>query len=74
MLTAGRGLTAVSTDDLKAVLRAVHRGELPCPIVAQGLAMTGLLRLLDDLEPLRGLDEAGVRAVLTCTLAERSPR
>lgn len=74
MLTAGRGLTAVTDQDLKALLRAVHRGELPCPLTAQGLAMTGLLRLLDDLEPLRGLDAPGVRAVLTCVLAERSRR
>ena len=74
MLVAGRGLTHVSTDDLKGLLRAVHRGELRCPIDAPGLATTGLLRLIDDLGALRGLDEAGVRAVLTCVVAERSRR
>jgi len=66
------GLKAVKSSDLKLLLKAVHRGELPCPITRIGLATTGLLRLGDDLDALRGLDEAGVRAVIVAVLAERS--
>ena len=70
MLGSG-GLRAVRTDDLKAILRAVHRGELPCPITQTGLATTGLLRLGDDLELLRDLDARAVKAVLIAVLSER---
>jgi hypothetical protein len=66
------GLTALTTDELKLLLRAVHKGELLCPIDPIGLASTGLLRLTDHLGVLHGLDEAGVRAVLVCVLAERT--
>lgn len=65
------GLRAVRTEDLRALLAAVHRGELACPIDRIGLATSGFLRLGDDLELLRGLDAAGVRAVLVGVLAER---
>lgn len=68
------GLTALSADDLRAVLRAVHRDELGCPITQQGLGMVGLLRLGDDLGHLHGLDRAGVVAVLVAVIAERPAR
>ncbi len=71
MLGSG-GLTRVKTSDLKAVLRAVHREELPCPITQVGLAMVGLLRLGDSLDILHGLDQAGVRATLVVAISERS--
>lgn len=69
-----RGLVAVATTDLVAVLRAVHRGDLPCPITPIGLAQAGLLRLGDELGLLHGLDERAVRAVLVAVLAERGGR
>lgn len=68
------GLKGVKTKDLEQVLRLVHRGELSCPIDQTGLAVAGLLRLGDDLGHLRGLDQAGVRAVLVAVIAERRPR
>ena len=71
MFTSAKGMTAVKTDDVKALLRCVHRGELACPITQIGLAQAGLLRLGDDVGHLFGLDEAGVRAVLVAVLAER---
>ena len=71
MLGAGLGLRGVRTVDLERLLRAVHRGELPCPITPKNLAIAGLLRLQDDVGHLRGLDEAAVRAVLVAVLAER---
>lgn len=71
MLEAGRALTGVATDDLKALLRVVHRGELACPVTAKSLAEVGLLRLGDELDFLKGLDRAAVQAVLVAVLAER---
>ena len=71
MKLGAEGLNAITTDDLKLLLRLVHRGELPCPIDARGLGMAGLLRLLDDLGHLRGLERAAVVAVLVAVLAER---
>jgi hypothetical protein len=66
------GLTQVATDDLKALLRHVHRGDLACPVTPEGLARVGLQdRTEGILHGLRGLDEAGVRAVLVAVLAER---
>lgn len=73
-MSGGRGLVDVSESDLVALYRAVHRGELPCPITRIGLAPTGLLRLGDDLDVLHGLDEPGVRAVLVSVIAERRRR
>ena len=65
-------LTDIPTDELKKLLRHVHRGELPCPITADTLACVGLqFRGEPILAALRGLEEPGVRAVLVCVLAER---
>lgn len=72
MRLGANGMKNVKTHDLKDLLRAVHRGELPCPITQDGLAATGLLRLGDQLSHIRGLDEAGVKAVLIAVIAERS--
>ena len=65
------GLRAVSTADLRALLRLVHRGALACPIDRVGLAINGLLRLGDDVALLGGLDRLGTQAVLVAVLAER---
>lgn len=68
------GRKNVATTDLEQLLRLIHKGELPCPITQTGLAVTGLLRLGDDLGHLRGLDETAVRPVLVAVLAERPRR
>lgn len=65
------GLKQVSSEDLKLILKAVHREELACPIDRVGLAVNGLLRLADDLEILYGLDARGVKAVIVAVLSER---
>jgi hypothetical protein len=65
------GLKAVKTKDLKALLRLVHRGELQCPVDRIGLAVTGLLRMGDDLSILAGLNKQATQAVLVAVLAER---
>ncbi len=66
------GLTGIATRDLKTLLRRVHRGEIACPVSIVDLARIGLQDPAEFiLGQLRGLDEAGTRAVLTCVLAER---
>jgi hypothetical protein len=70
----GAGLTALSTRDLEHLLRALHRGELRCPVGQAELHMAGLSYLIDRVDALRGLDERGVRAVLVAVLAERKAR
>ena len=67
------GLARVSTAHLKTALRALHRGELDLPVSIQGFARIGLQEPGEELlDQLRGLDAAGVRAVLVCVLAERA--
>lgn len=66
------GLTAVSTENLRRLMRAVYREELVCPHDRIGLAVVGLGHIADDVEVLRGLDNRAVLAVLTCTIAERT--
>jgi hypothetical protein len=66
------GLTEVSTDDLKRALAHLHRGQFDVPVSPWGLARIGLQNCQGPLLAyLRDLDAAGVRAVLTCVLAER---
>lgn len=68
----GAGLTEVSTDALRTALRALHRNDLEVPVTIAGLTRHGLQEQAGPLlASLRGLDSAGVRAVLVCVLAER---
>jgi len=69
---ASRGLTTVSGDELKSLLRHLHRGELACPVTPGELARFGFQDRSEPLlHTLRGLDEAAVRAVIVAVLAER---
>ena len=66
------GLTQVSIEDLKTMLRYLHRGEMNCPLTPAELARFGLQRCSPSLlNHLRGLDALGVRAVVVGVLAER---
>jgi hypothetical protein len=67
-----QALTSVPTDDLKKALLLLHRGELGVPLTALELTRHRLQPHQDALlGHLRGLDAAGVRAVLTAVLSER---
>ena len=69
------GLNEVPTEELKRALVLLHRGELDVPVTPWGLARVGLQAVAGPLlAHLRGLEAAGVRAVLVCVLAERSRR
>ena len=66
------GLTQVSTEDLKTMLRYLHRQEMNCPLTPAELARFGLQRSSGSiLNHLRGLDALAVRAVVVGILAER---
>ncbi len=65
-------LTGVPSDELKLLLRYIHRREVACPITPVEIARIGLQnRSAELMQSLRGLDEAGTRAVLVAVLAER---
>ena len=69
------GLTEVGTDDLKRAFSMLHKGDLDIPVSPWGLARVGLQHVQGPLLGLlRGLDQAGVRAVLVAVLAERQAR
>lgn len=68
-----RSLKEVPTDDLRALLQHVHRGDLPCPVRAEGLACVGLQHRQEPLlEVLRGLDAPATRALIVAVIAERT--
>lgn len=67
----GAGLTGASTEQLKRLLRFVHRGEVVCPLTPLELTRIGLATMVGGVDVLRGLDERGLRAVLVAVLAER---
>jgi hypothetical protein len=72
MRLGANGLRDVKTDDLRILLRAVHRDELETPFDRAGLATIGLLRIADDLDHLRGLDASAIKAVVIAVIAERT--
>lgn len=72
MQTVAAGLTELTEDELKKLLRHIYREELPCPITADTLACVGFQSRHEWLSAaLRGLDAAGVKAVLVAVIAER---
>lgn len=68
-----RGLTEVPEEQLKILLKGVHRGTLEVPITAETLALHGLQDYGEPiLDQLRGLDGRGLKAVIVCVIAERT--
>lgn len=70
----GTALTLVSTAELRALLRALHRGTLECPVTHPSLLRAALPGLVDKVAFLQGLDAPATRAVLVAVLAERTRR
>lgn len=65
-------LTGVPTPELEQLLRQQYRGDLDVPVTVAALARVGLQHRAEEImQSLRGLDEAGVRAVLIAVIAER---
>ena len=66
------GLTSLTTEHLKRMLKYLHDGSLGLPLTAHSIAAAGFqFRHHELMGALRGLDETAVRAVLVCVLAER---
>lgn len=67
-----QALVGVPTEDLKHLLRLLHRGELQCPLTPSEVTRCGFQDHMDPLlDHLRDLDAKAVRAVLTAVLSER---
>ena len=70
---AGEGLTALTVEELKRLLHYLHTGDLVCPISIERLTIIGFQSRYTIVSgALRGLETAAVRAVLVCTIAERT--
>ena len=66
------GLTTVPTDDLKQLLRALHRELFTTPFDIYCVTSCKLQHVAEPLlDQLRGLEPKAVRAVVTAVIAER---
>jgi len=65
------GLTHLTDKQLERLLTAIHRDLVPCPLAPEQLMTVGLADVFDRVSFLRGLDQAGVKAVLVAVIAER---
>jgi len=66
------GLTSLTTEHLKKLLKYLHAGSLKLPLTAHSIAAAGFqFRHHELMDALRGLDTPAVRAVLVCVIAER---
>lgn len=67
-----KGLTGLSTKELKKLLSHIYQNELECPINVERIARVGFQYKQEELTAaLRGLDKEAIRCVLVCILAER---
>ena len=65
------GLTRLTNEQLKQLIKKIYTRELPCPFRRADLLMRGLNAIAEEGDLLFGLNEAGVCAVISATLAER---
>ena len=67
-----KGLTNLSTSELKKLLSHLYKEELICPLTPERIACVGFQYKQEDLlGSLRNLDAEAIRVVLVCILAER---
>ena len=67
-----KGLTDLSTKELKKLLSHIYKNELECPVNVERIARVGFQYKQEQLTAaLRNLDAESVRCVLVCVLAER---
>jgi phosphatidylserine/phosphatidylglycerophosphate/cardiolipin synthase-like enzyme len=70
----GDGLSAVTEQDLLALVAALDRGDVRAPMSATSLQANGFGHLNDALRPYLGLGPEGIRAIVEVVLAERRHR
>ena len=66
------GVTRVPSDELKRLLKALHRGLLRTPITRSGLIEAAFGHLEAELDAMVGRDKAAAQALIVCVLAERN--
>lgn len=70
----GAGLSAVTEQDLLALMAMLDRGDAGAPVNETSLRANGFGHLVEPLRPYLGLGREGVRAVVGAVLAERRHR
>src|SRR5262249_36785570 len=65
------GLHRLSSDELKRLLRALHRGALPSPVTRSSLIEKGFGNSEGHLSSVVGRDVESAKAMLAAVLAER---
>ncbi|WP_437329968.1 phospholipase D-like domain-containing protein [Sorangium sp. So ce381] len=70
----GAGLSAVTEQDLLALVAALDRGDVRAPMNETGLRANGFGHLVDALRPYLKLGREGIHAVVDVVLAERRHR
>lgn len=71
---SGAGLSAVTEQDLHALVAALDRGDIRAPVSATSLQANGFGHFCDALRPYLGLGPEGIRAIALVALAERRNR
>lgn len=66
------GIHRVNTDELKRLLRSLHRGILPSPITRWALIEKAFGNQEGNLRHIVGLDTASAKAVIFAVLEERA--
>lgn len=67
-------LTGVPTEELRRLLKAIHRDVLEFPINRANLIATAFGHVEGDLGALIGLNKTAAQRVVVAVLAERKPR
>lgn len=68
----GLGIHRVSTDELKRLLRALHRGALSSPVARWSLIEKGFGNIEGHLRHVVGRDTDAAKAVVMAVLEERA--
>ena len=67
-----KGLTELSTEELKKLLQIVYKEQTEFPLNPQRVACIGFQYKQNSiLNVFRGLEKSAVQAILVCVLAER---
>ncbi len=72
MSSSINGVTRVPSDELKRLLKALHRGLLRTPITRSGLIEAAFGHLEAELDAVVGRDKAAAQALIVCVLGERA--
>ena len=66
-----RGLTSLSTEQLKYILKLIYTGHLQCPFSRQDLLVRGLNGVAEEGDLLFNLEQRAAQSVIIAVLSER---